>query len=457
MLHKVCLFLKLFLARIPIFFSKKDINDWLSQNGYIFRERIFPPFTALMGWLTQIIHPDSSCKNTVARINALRLEKKLLPSSPLTGGYVQARNKLPKELIVKLAKDTAHKVENSIPKKWSWYGRNVMMVDGSTLFLQDTPTNQKKYPQQKSQKKGCGFPILRVVTVMSLMSGCIHDFAFGKFQGKETGECSLFQKLLPLFKQKDVCLGDGYYGSFFVIALLLLLKVDVVFKIHGARKYDFRKGKRLGKRDHIIRWKKPKKPCWISEEVYISLPEEIELREVEVKYDIAGFRSKTITLVTNFLSASLFSKPKLANLFKRRWYVETCLKNIKDTMAMARLSCKSPPMVEKEIWMYILGYNIICKIINYTAKIYKTFPQQISFKATIQTFLAYTSTWIIENKKYKKNTTYLFFALSKQRIANRPNRVEPRVVKKRQSQYDLLNKTRDKLRKALCNSRYKAN
>ena len=302
--------------------------------------------------------------------------------------------------------------------------------------MPDTPENQAIYPQQKGQKPGLGFPIARIVGLICLVSGAVLDAAMGSFKGKGASEHALFRQLLDSLEPGDVVLADRYYCSYWLIAQLLCLGVDVVFGQNGARKTDFRKGKRLGPRDHIVEWTKPRKcPDWMEKEQYEDFPETLSIRETKVAGKV---------LVTTFLSANNVPKSELSELYKQRWHVELDLRNIKTTLGMESLRCMTPQMNEKEMWVYFLAYNLIRLLMCDAALQAGILPRQISFKHTLQVWIAWSRhPW---DAAGDKQTVLLSVLIAEQRVGNRSGRIEPRAVKKRPKPYPRLMKPRGQAR-----------
>jgi len=247
------------------------------------RERLYPPTTTLSLFLAQALNADSSCQNTVDRHAVERVFNGLPVCSTVTGAYCKARQRLPTEMISELVRQTGQRIAEKIPDKWQWQGRPVKLVDGTTVTLPDTLKNQKASPQQSTQQPGLGFPIARIVAIICLSSGVILNAAMGKYKGKGGSEHALFRQVLDNLKSGDIVLADRYYSSYFLIAMLINKGVDIVFQQHATRKTDFRKGRKLGGRDHIAVWQKPKlKPQWMSKQQYDNFPSELNIRELKV-------------------------------------------------------------------------------------------------------------------------------------------------------------------------------
>jgi hypothetical protein len=277
--------------------------------------------------------------------------------------------------------------------------------------------------------------------VISLATGAVRDLAIGPYSGKGTGEHGLLRQLMNVFKSGDVVLGDCYYASFFLMAMLIQIGCDVVFPIHAARNSDFRRGKRFGKKDHLVNWQKPARPEWMDEEIYKSFPTFIEVREVSIINDRPGFRSKSRTVVTTFIKHSEVSKHDLEALYDCRWFVEINLFAIKQTMRMDVLRCKTPEMIRKEIWAHLLAYNLVRKIMAQAAIIYEKIPRQLSFKLALQIIFAFRQAGIFcENDKDVYNK--MLRAIAYKKVGNRPGRSEPRMVKRRPKAFPRLQKAR---------------
>jgi len=278
--------------------------------------------------------------------------------------------------------------------------------------------------------------------VISLALGVLLDFAIGPYAGKGTGEHGLLRQLMGVFNAGDVVLGDCYYASFFLIATFIKMEIDVVFPIHSARNYDFRSGKRLGKKDHVIEWKKPAKPEWMDQTTYDDYPLSIPVRETKITNKRTGFRLKSRVIVSTFIDACRVTPEELGRLYDFRWLVEINLRAIKDTMRMDVLRSKSPPMVRKEIWAHLLAYNLIRKTMAQAAFMHDKKPQELSFKLAMQLISVFRQAGILFkadgmlHHKLLKEIVY-------KKVGNRPGRTEPRRVKRRPKSFPLLQKPRN--------------
>ncbi len=342
-------------------------------------------------------------------------------------------------MVSELVRCTGQLITQELPTQWCWQGRPVKLVDGTTVTMPDTAKNQDVYPQQSSQKPGLGFPICRIVGILCLASGSVLNAAMGPYKGKGADEQTLLRDLLDSFEKGDILLGDAYYASYFLLAELQSRGIDAVFEQNGARKKstDFRQGKRLGAKDHLITYKKPKKkPDWMTDEAYQAVADTVTIRELKIDKKI---------LVTTLLNSKEVSKKALKSLYKDRWHVELDLRHIKTTLGMEVFSCKSPEMVEKEMWVYFLAYNLVRLVVAQSAVYADILPRQISFKHTLQIWLA-SITSVCAILSLHTAEVKIYEQIAQLRVGNRPGRLEPRAVKRRPKPYPRLKVTRNKAR-----------
>ena len=398
------------------------------------RERRFPPTETLSMFLAQALSADRSCQKAVDEAAVKRLVAGLTPCSTHTGAYCRARKRLPGEMVHTLARHTGRWVAARAPESRRWRGRRVRLVDGTTVTMPDTAANQAVYPQPRSQKPGLGFPLCRMVGIVCLGSGVVLNAATGRYRGKGGDEQSLLRSILDTLERADVLVGDALYATYFLLCTLRERGIDAVFEQHGARQRttDFRCGQRLGPRDHLIVLEKPAiKPDWMSKADYARAPESVTVREL---------RTGGKTLVTTLLCPKQTPKSALKSLYQSRWHVELDLRNIKTTLGMEKLSCQTPAMAIKEIWVYLLAYNLIRLLMAQAALLADRLPRQLSFKHTVQIWIA----WAEHRTGTEHNDRLygLFVLIAQQRVGQRPGRIEPRAIKRRPKPYPLLTQTR---------------
>ena len=421
--------------------SKERLLRWIREETLTYRERLYGPISTLMLFLEQALCADKSCQEAVAKGLSGRIARRQSPSSLYTGAYCKARERLPLALPARAAREVGDQLRAAQPGHWRWRGREVKLVDGTTVSMPDTKENQARYPQARSQRRGCGFPIARLVAIVSLSCGVVLDWALAPYEGKNTGETALFWVLKQHFRPGDVVVADRCYTSFFLIAALTMLGAEVVFRQHSGRQTDFRRGRSLGARDHVVDWVRPARPAWMDLPTYDTMPQILTVREAGV----GGY-----TLVTTLLSPRDVHKEELLSLYRQRWQCELDLRAIKTVMQMDVLRCKTPAMVEKEIAVHFLAYNLVRTVMAQTAALHHLKPRQLSFKAAVQLLNAFEM-----NLRHappacvRERCASLLSALAQCQLPNRPNRVEPRVVKRRPRWTRWLQEPRSTLRNRL--------
>jgi hypothetical protein len=422
------------------------ISHALTAIPFIWLDRIFSPLVTLGVFLGQILSADHSCRAAVARLIAHRLARGQRPCSSDTGAYCQARKRLPERFFAEVARHTGRALDGGVEDRWLWKRRRVYVSDGSSVTMPDTPANQTAYPQPVAQRPGLGFPLARIGAVFSLACGAILDVGICQYAGKGQSELGLLRGLWNLFRTGDVMLADRLMCAWTEIVMLQQRGVDCVCRLTSHRTADFRRGKRLGPGDHLVHWVKPQKPRSIDRSVYDTLPAVLLIRECRVTVAQPGFRVRTLVLATTLLDAELYSKDDLADLYRARWNAELDFRSLKQTLQMDVLRCKTPELVRKELWTHILAYNLIRTIIAQAAVRHHVEPRSISFKATVQTLEAFQPAiaWLGEQDATFRATIYqaLLDAIVVHRVADRPDRVEPRQLKRRPKSYDRLMKPR---------------
>jgi hypothetical protein len=412
------------------FFADDDIADIIKHTPHK-RNSVFTPLITLKAFIFQVLSADGSCKEAVAGVLADRLVDGKPANSVNTGPYCKARQRLPLEQIKTAATNAGSRPHQQSAEKWKWFGYNVVIADGATVQMPDTPENQAVFPQPSSQKPGLGFPMLRLVVLTSLAAGGIINYKTGPYEGKKTGETSLFSQLIDYLALGDLLIADRYYCTFAIIALSQARQVPVLFQVHASKKVDFRRGQRLGAKDHLVEWQKPKrKPIWMTVEAYADLPDTITIRE---------FAVKGLVFVTTLLNAKTNPKTAIACFYKQRWHVELDLRAIKTHMGMELLRCKTPEMVEKEIAIHVLAYNIIRGNLAQAAILHGKIPRQLSFKSAVQLIIKSTEK-AIELKGFLLNHALqaLFKALASTAVGQQRRKNQPRAVKRRPKAYPLL-------------------
>ena len=419
------------------------------ENALFGQDDIFSTEIVLWAFLAQTLRDGkgAACAAAVADIATYLLQTGQQPPSGDTGDYCRARAKLSLPALRRLVVESSRRLERDADTSWLWNGLHAKLVDGFTFTMPDTPENQEAFPQLPLQSPGVGFPIARACAVMSLATACVLDVAVGPYQGKQTGENALLRGMLDTFDEGDVVVFDRYYCSFMMLATLSLRGVDVCTRLHQRRPIDFRRGRRLGRDDHLIAWTRPAKPAWMSNEDYERIPNTLTLRELRFDIVVPGRRTETITVITTLTDPKQYTKEDIATLYGFRWNVELDIRAIKQTLSLDHLRCKTPEMIRRELWVTLLAYNLIRKVIVTSAAVHGKQPRRLGFTLACQTVLA---SWMLlctgscSNPRAMHTTMLAHIAANE--VANRPGRIEPRVLKRRRHRYPLMQRPRDQLR-----------
>jgi putative transposase len=430
------------------------IGAAFEDEGAVFAQdddAIYTPAVTLWAFLSQVFFKGEqrSCAAAVSRVIVLFVSLGRKPPSDDTGAYCRARAKFSERVLSRLVYHVADGCESRIPSDWCWKGLRGHLVDGLTVSMPDTPENQAAYPQPNSQQEGVGFPLARAVVMLSFATAMASGLAIGPYSGKETGEPALFRQLLDRLSPGDFVLADRYFCSYFMICLLQQRGVELVSRLHQKRTADFRRGQRLGPGDHVVEWLRPPRPDWMDEAVYEQMPASIQIREVEVAVPQPGFRPRVLVVATTLLDARKYTRDDLAELYHQRWLAELDIRAIKSNLGMDVLRCKSPEMVRNEIWTCLLAYNSVRQTMLQSALAFKRSPRQLSFTAAMQKIAA---AWL-QGPLLDEATTAILIEihwkhLSEQRVGHRPNRIEPRAVKRRPKPHALLMQPRAEARAA---------
>jgi hypothetical protein len=234
--------------------SAEVISQGLAAIGACWNDRIFTPLVTLWVFLGQVLSADPSCRAAVARLIAHRVSQGLRPCSSETGAYCQARKRLPELFFSIVAFLVGRKLDASVDSQWLWKGRRVYLFDGSTVSMPDTAENRKEYPLTYNQKPGTGFPVARIGAIISLACGAIVNLGICRYAGKGQSELGMLRKLWGVFRRGDVLVADRLMCAWTEMVMLQQRGVDCVVRLTSHRTADFRRGMRLGKDDHIVKW-----------------------------------------------------------------------------------------------------------------------------------------------------------------------------------------------------------
>ena len=422
----------------------ETIRDACLRAGYSWRNRKLDPVATVSLFLLQVLHGNTACRHVV----------QFGEWAFTATAYCKARKRLPLAVLQALVEMVAARLRSTTAEGADWMGHRVWMIDGSGFSMPDVPELQNHFGSPTGQRPGCGFPVGHLVALFDLATGMLLRVTVSPMR---THDMSQATRLACELKPGDILLGDRGFGSYAHIAILLARGNHAVFRMHRQRFVDFTPGRPLptklsyaanpkalshslwlrsnGELDQVVIWYKGKqKPDWMTSEEFAELPPEITVRELRYRVDVPGFRVRVITLVTTLLDPLIYPKAELAELYRRRWRIELNLRHIKITMKMDILHCKTVDGVMKELAMFALAYNLAISVMAESARVQKVPADRISFLDALR--------WLTRPKPGGDLRDVLVNPL-------RPNRVEPRVIKRRMKKFPLMKEPRSVLRKRL--------
>ena len=414
--------------------------------GYTqWRDRLLNPVVTVQVFLLQILHGNTACRH-LPHLSSLHFS---------ASAYCQARTKLPLAVLEHLLARVGQSARSTALEDGRWHGHRTFFVDGSGCSMPDTPVLQEEFGQPGEQQPGCGFPVARLLALFHAGTGLLTQLVVSPLN---THELSRVQKMHPALEPGDVLVADRGLSSYAHIALLVQAGLHALMRVGARQIVDFtphrpfvmpgtRRTPQIkglprsrwltahGKEDQRVEWFKPKTcPPWLDPATFEALPASLILRELRYQVSQPGFRSRLITLVTTFVDVACYRKDDLAELYWKRWEAETHLRQLKTTMKMDVLHCKTVLGVLKELTVFTLIYNLVRLVILQSANQQQVDIERISFIDALRWLSAPESGIPLEE---------LFVNLW------RPNRVEPRVQKRRPKKYPFMTKPRHVLRKQL--------
>ena len=413
------------------------------EVGHTWRRSLLNPAVLIHLFVMQILLCNTACTH-------LRLVSGL---SVTASAYCQARKRLPLKVIRLLVERLCQRLNCCCDEKSLWHGHRVWRVDGSSTSMPDTPELQKYFGQPGAQKRGCGFPVASTLSLMHAGTGFLMDMLVRPLR---THEMSGIVRLHERLKPNDVIVADRGFCSYVHLCLVLQSSAHAVFRIHQRIVVNFRphrpsrkqlpmsqrKGqpmsryiRKIGHNDQLVEYLKPKRrPTWMSREQYDRLQASIVVRALRYPIHRRGFRTRQVTLVTTFIDPEKYPAKTLAELYGNRWQIEVDFRHLKTTMGMEVLHCKTVDGVLKELWIYLLVYNLVRQVMLEAARRQDEKPDRISFIDALR--------WLCCVQLGETLTDLIINPL-------RTGRVEPRVIKRRMKKYALMNKPRQELRQAL--------
>jgi len=430
-------------AEIENEFSRFLPRTLLTQTlrGVGSRKRIYTRKLTFWCFVWQVLQPNTACRAVVRKVQAEH-ETRRRKIDESTSGYCQARARIPLTLVQNGMEQSAQCADRMALHRLPGWIRPVKVIDATSFRTPDTQSNQEQYHYPTGQKRGCGFPVMRALAIFSLASGAISQIVTAAcYTGEMVMLKSLWRTLLP----GDIALGDRMYGCFVFLAAMPLQGVDVVARLTQGRNLDLRHAAKLGPNDwRTFLPKPPKSPAYMTPDEWKALPAAIPVRIIRSRIQIKGFRTKTLWIVTTLLDAQRYPAPAIGDLYLQRWQMELSFRDLKTTMGMESLRCRTPDMVEKELRVFLIAYNCVRALMAEAAVTHALPRQRISFKGTIDALRSFTPLMLRATSKPSRTRLHsrLLEILAADALPVRPGRCEPRAVKKRPKNYPLLTKHR---------------
>jgi hypothetical protein len=433
--------------------NPQAIGEAFAQHGGLFaQDEVFSTPVVLWAFLAQALQDGKhrSCSAAVENVIAYKQQRGQEVPSGDTGDYCRARAKLSLAALQQLVRQSAQQLENQADESWLWHGLHAKVIDGFTFTMPDTQENQEAFPQLESQPQGAGLPIARACVMLSLATAAVQDINIGRYEGKETGESALLRGMLDNLSRGDLALFDRYYCSFMMLAILQLHGAHACTRLHQCRPQDITQGKRLGDEDYLVTWTRPKRPDWMDEATYEQIPPTLTLRMIRYQVVVPGSRVETITVVTTLTDPEQWSKEDIAELYGFRWNVELDIRQIKQTLSLDHFRCKSPHMVQRELWVTLLAYNLVRRLTATAAAIHGKQPRQLGFTQACQTIMA--NYLLVSTGACRDPQAFWESALERiaaNEVGNRPGRIEPRALKRLRDRYPRMHQPREEMRRKL--------
>ena len=429
----------------------------MARCGSDARRRAYTSEVTFWAFLAQVLSEDGSCARAVAGVQSWFCSHGIEPPSCDNSSYCKARRRLPEQMLEAIHRRLVSDLGRRTHSGLLWCGHNVKAIDGTTVQLPDTPENQREYPQPEGQKEGCGFPVMQLAGLINLCHGGFEQFVVS---GGKRHDHVLLGSVLDHIGADEVLVGDRAFCSYEMFARSAGQESWMLVRLHQKRKVNWRKGKRIGREQRVVRWKRPQQSgrSTLSPDQWADLPGEMDIRLVRVKTIGRDGKRKVMYLATNLLDPVRYEAEDFAALYFQRWEIELRFRDLKTTMRMEKLRTKTPEMARKEAAMFVIAYNAVRSLILLAACGADTNPWRISFKGALQVLDTFRP--LFRNLHHRpllraQMLTELLLQIAGRQVPERPGRQEPRAVKSRPKPFPLLNAPRHEYREILHRSTYR--
>lgn len=421
--------------RLALLVDEPMIHEACERAGHQWRHRRWGPVLTVQALITQVLHGNTA----IAHL------RHLLDFEFADSAYCSARCRLPLDVLRVLVEAVTAKFD-AITEPRTWCGHRVWLLDGSSFSMPDVPALRRRFGQPPSQAPGCGFPVASLMVLCDWGTGLIRQAEALAMTVHDMSQAVAMHSALGI---GDVLVGDRGFCSYAHLGLCKQRGIEGVFRMHQRVRVSFRPGRKsrqelprskakgapnsrwirkLGPEDQIVEWPKPsQKPPWMTQEQYDQLPETLQLRELRYRVGQRGFRTREVLLLTTLLDAAAYPREALADLYHQRWQIETNIKDLKITMGLHQLKCQSVDGVMKELYAYVVAYNLVRYVILEAAQRQGVHPRRISFVDALR--------WLIDGAAADE--------VPELRVnPARSGRWEPRVIKRRSKPYSWMTKPR---------------
>jgi len=408
--------------------------ELLSRHRKTERHRHYPDHLTFWAFFSQVASDDASCAAAVARVQAWAQQRGLPVPSENTAAYCKARAELSVEMLRAVNDSLYQQLDRHLPGRSHWRGLRPRAEDGTTAQMPDTEANREQYPYWHGQQQGCAFPMVRLGGLIDLSHGGLCEFAAS---GMDTSELSNHRQLEEHLQAGDVFVGDRLYSGYELIQRLTSKGVHFIGRTHSARKIDFRQGRKIGPNERLVIWTKPRqlpKGSILTQEQWKQFPDELPVRLIRCKGPDREGKQKTRTIVTTLLDPKAYPAGEVAALYLHRWEIEVRFRDIKTTLGMEMLRTKSPAMIEKELLMHQIVYNLMRLVMLKAATAHGVNHRRLSFRGVQQVIQAFVDNFrdlacrpLLRLQQRAK----MWARIAERIVTERPGRNEPRRVKRR--------------------------
>lgn len=410
----------------------KEIDLVCRQLGHAWRNRIFTPAVTVRSMVYRALNPDKSIRAVMAD---LAVSDDRIRHAPAGASWCEARARLPEPVFGELIQHSVRRLERLTAGQFLFENRRVFWVDGSTLSMPDTPELVEQFGYFNSTHGPSRFPVGKITFIIRAGSDAVWDF---RFAGCRTSETEQFHEMWDRIPRDSICVFDRHFSSFYNMTKLRQRRIDCISRLHQMRAPEqlIARGKRIGRNDWMV---------WLDLQPHRrkqyddpTLPKRLRVRLIRLKFTHNG-KPKLIWLVTTLLDARRYSKKAIGELYRGRWGIETRIAELKTTLQMNVLRSMSVRAVRFEVAATILAYNLLRTVIHQAARQHKASPDRISFASAVKMVLAYsvplrTAATTQRGEVY----TQMLADIARCRNLARPNRVEPRLIKRDGKKYPWL-------------------